>query len=368
MIPFVGLRAQYQTIKDEIDVAIRDVVSRADFILGAHLEEFERAFAPFLGVEHAIGVGSGGDALRLALMALEVGPGNDVIVPANSYIATALAVSSVGARPVLVDCDPSTYNIDVTRVEAALTPRTRAIIPVHFTGLAADMDPILEVASRHGIPVIEDAAQAHGARYKQRMCGAIGAMGCFSFYPSKNLGAYGDGGMVVTNDRELAERVASLRNYGQSEKYIHVRKGLNARLDSLQAAVLLVKLKHLAVWNAAREAHARAYRQLLVGVGDLVFQQCPAYARHIYHLFIVETGRRDALRKYLHDREIQTGIHYPIPIHLQAAYTDLGYREGDFPRAEQLAGRALSLPMFPELTPEQIHYVAAAIREFYAEG
>src|SRR5918995_691793 len=292
-IPFVDLATQHAAIQSEINAAIQHVLSQSNFILGSQVEEFEQAFATFVGSEHAVGVSSGLDALRLALMALDVGSGDEVILPANTYIATALAVSATGAHPVLVDCDPQTYNIEVNLIESVVTARTKAIIPVHLTGQAADMDPILEVAGRHGLHVIEDAAQSHGTLYKNRSCGAVGSVGCFSFYPSKNLGAYGDGGMVTTDDPALAARLRRLRNYGQTAKYRHTEKGLNARLDTLQAAILSVKLRHLPRWNKARAAHAERYKDLLVGVGDLVFQQEARYSTHVYHLFIVETERRD---------------------------------------------------------------------------
>jgi dTDP-4-amino-4,6-dideoxygalactose transaminase len=367
-VPFVDLAAQQASIQTEISAAIQRVLTECNFVLGAQVEEFERDFARFAGCEYAVGLSNGLDALRLALMATDVGPGDEVILPANTYIATALAVSAVGACPALVDCDPQTYNIDVNLIESAITPHTKAIIPVHLTGQSADMDPILEVADRHGLRVIEDAAQAHGTLYKGRSCGSMGTMGCFSFYPGKNLGAYGDGGMVTTNDPELAARVRRLRNYGQVAKYRHIEKGLNARLDTLQAAILSVKLRHLPQWNEARGTHANGYRDLLCGMGDLTFQREAPYSTHIYHLFILETERRDALREHLNAREIQTGIHYPIPIHLQRAYEDLGYKEGDFPEAERLAKRMLSLPMFPELRREQIEQVAGEIAGFFADG
>jgi dTDP-4-amino-4,6-dideoxygalactose transaminase len=367
-VPFVDLAAQQASIQTEIGAAIQRVLSECNFVLGPQVEEFEREFAKFVGCQHAVGVSSGLDALRLALIAMDIGPGDEVILPANTYIATALAVSAADARPVLVDCDPQTYNIDVNLIEPAVTPRTKAIIPVHLTGQAADMHPILEVAGRHDLRVIEDAAQAHGTLYKGRSCGTVGSVGCFSFYPSKNLGAYGDGGMVTTNDPELATRMSRLRNYGQTAKYRHTEKGLNARLDTLQAAILSVKLRHLPRWSKARAAHAKVYRELLGGVGDLVFQQEARYSTHVYHLFIVETEWRDALREHLDEHEIQTSIHYPIPIHLQRAYKDLAYGEGDFPKAERLAKRVLSLPMFPELRREQIERVAEETEKFFADG
>ncbi len=364
-IPFVDLILQHAAIRTEINSAIEQVLSKGNFILGSQVEEFEQAFARFIQVDHAIGVSSGLDALRLALMALDVGSGDEVILPANTYIATALAVSAVGARPVLVDCEPKTYNVDVNLVEPAITARTKAIIPVHLTGQSADMDPILEVANQHGLHVVEDAAQAHGTLYKHRTCGSMGIAGCFSFYPGKNLGAYGDGGMITTSDEALAERLRWLRNYGQQAKYLHVEKGLNARLDTLQAAVLSVKLRYLPQWNKARARHAEKYKEMLVGVGDLIFQRRVPYSTHIYHLFIVETKQRTALQKHLTSAGIGTGIHYPVPIHLQQAYADLGYSKGDFPEAEQLAEHMISLPMFPELHKDQIRQVALETIGFY---
>ena len=364
-IPFVDLATQHAMIQSEINDAIQQVLSQSNFILGSQVEEFEQAFATFVGSEHAVGVSSGLDALRLALMALDVGSGDEVILPANTYIATALAVSSTGARPVLVDCDPETYNVDVSLIESAITPRTRAIIPVHLTGQSADMEPIVEIADRHHLDIVEDAAQSHGTLYKGQPCGSIGTVGCFSFYPGKNLGACGDGGMATTDDAKLAVRLRRLRNYGQQAKYQHVEKGLNARLDTLQAAILTVKLRYLPQWNNARAVHAEKYKEMLTGVGDLVFQRRVPYSTHIYHLFIVETKQRAALQKHLNAARIDTGIHYPVPIHLQQAYADLGYGKGDFPEAEQLAERTLSLPMFPELRSDQIGRVAEEIKGFF---
>jgi dTDP-4-amino-4,6-dideoxygalactose transaminase len=364
-IPFVDLATQHAMIQSEINDAIQQVLSQSNFILGSQVEEFEQAFATFVGSEHAVGVSSGLDALRLALMALDVGSGDEVILPANTYIATALAVSSTGARPVLVDCDPETYNVDVSLIESAITPRTRAIIPVHLTGQSADMEPIVEIADRHHLDIVEDAAQSHGTLYKGQPCGSIGTVGCFSFYPGKNLGACGDGGMATTDDAKLAVRLRRLRNYGQQAKYQHVEKGLNARLDTLQAAILTVKLRYLPQWNNARAVHAEKYKEMLTGVGDLVFQRRLPYSTHIYHLFMVETEQRAALQKHLNAARIDTGIHYPVPIHLQQAYADLGYGKGDFPEAEQLAERTLSLPMFPELRSDQIGRVAEEVKGFF---
>ena len=364
-VPFFDAVAQQRSVMAETLAAIQDVLDEARFIVGPQVGEFERAFASLVGVGHAVGVSSGLDALRLALTALDVVPGDEVILPANTYIATALAVSAVGARPVLVDCDPRTYLIDCGQIGAAITARTKAIIPVHLTGQAADMDAVLDLARAHGLHVVEDAAQALGTTYRGRACGAMGALGCFSFYPSKNLGACGDAGMVTTGDGRLADRVRRLRNYGEEAKYHHVETGTNARLDTLQAAVLSVRLRQLAAWNEARNRHAERYRRLLTGVGDITFQDQAPGSNHVYHLFVVETGRRDELREHLDDAGVQTGVHYPVPIHLQRAYEDLGHKPGDFPNAERLAARMLSLPMFPELRPEQLAYVADQIRRFF---
>jgi dTDP-4-amino-4,6-dideoxygalactose transaminase len=346
-VPFVDLLAQYQTIELEINRAIEGVLSKCNFILGEHVNEFEQSFAQFVDVNYAIGVASGLDALRLSLMALDIGRGDEVILPANTYIATALAVSAVDAKPVLVDCDRRTYNMDVTLIERAINPSTKAIIPVHLTGQAADMDPILEIASKHCLHVIEDAAQAHGTLYKGQPCGSIGIMGCFSFYPGKNLGAYGDGGMITTKDAHLAERIRRLRNYGE------------------RTAVLNVKLRYLPRWNAARVKHAEHYRDLVRGTGDIVFQEQAAYSTHVYHLLVIETEHRDALQRHLLTANIQTGIHYPKPIHFQEAYTDLGYQKGDFPEAERLASRILSIPIFAELSDDHIEHVTAELKRFF---
>ena len=366
VVPFVDLRAQYRQIAGEVDAAIRGVLERCDFILGSAVSDLEARFAGFVEARHAVGMSNGLDALRLALLAAGVRAGDEVIVPANTFVATALAVSGVGAHPVLVDCDRRTFNLDVAQIEDAVTPRTRAIMPVHLAGQAADMDPILEIGRRRDLMVVEDAAQAQGTKYRGRRCGSLGLAAGFSFYPAKNLGAYGDAGMVTTSDERLAERLRRLGNYGQAAKYEHVEQGLNARLDTLQAAVLDVKLRHLEGWNAARARHAARYRALLAGVGDVVTPEEAGYSTHIYHLFMVETGRRDALRAHLAARGIETGIHYPTPIHLQAAYRELGHHAGDFPRTEALAERLLSLPMYPELADWQIERVAEETRAFFA--
>jgi dTDP-4-amino-4,6-dideoxygalactose transaminase len=360
-VEFVDLARQYERLKPEVDAAILRAVGRGDFILGEDLHAFEAEFASYLGVPHCIGVGDGTDALSLALKALDVGAGDEVIVPANTFIATALAASNVGARPVLVDCEPHFYNMDVAKVEAAITVRTKAIIPVHLYGQSADMDAILHLARRRGIPVVEDAAQAHGATYRGRRCGSMGDVGCFSFYPSKNLGAYGDGGAIVTHDRALAEKIRHLRNWGQKSKYVHTEKGCNSRLDTVQAAVLRVKLRHLDTWNERRRLAAARYGELLADT-ELSLPEVAPWGEPVWHLYVVRAPNRARLQLALDQANIGHGIHYPVPIHLQQAYSDLGYVRGDFPVAEALAERIVSLPMFPEISDEELKRVAQACR------
>lgn len=364
-IPFVDLVTQYQSIKSDVDDAMQRVLDDASFILGKTVDEFETQFAQFVGTKHCVGLSNGLEALRLALTVLEIGAGDEVIIPANTFIATALAVTAAGAKPVLVDCDATTFQIDPNLIKSAITPRTKAIMPVHLTGHPSDMDPILQIAQQYGLHVVEDAAQAQGTQYKQRECGSLAQIGCFSFYPGKNLGAFGDAGAVTTDDDRLAERIRRIRHYGQRVKYDHVEKGTNARLDTLQAAVLSVKLKHLRQWNQQRAEHATRYEELLSGVGDICTPICAPWATHIYHLYMIQTEERDALQKHLNANGVQTGIHYPIPIHLQVAYTDLGYKPGDFPVAERLAKRILSLPMYPELQDAQQDYVVEQIKAFF---
>jgi dTDP-4-amino-4,6-dideoxygalactose transaminase len=361
-VPFVDLKAQYQSIKSEIDVAVARVIESAWFVLGPEVESFERSFAEYIGARFCIGVNSGTAALQLALLAGGIGAGDEVIVPTNTFFATAETVSVVGATPVFVDANPVSYSIHVSKIEAAITPRTRAIIPVHLYGQAADLDPIIETAQRHRLLVIEDAAQAHGAEYKGRRVGALAPMGCFSFYPGKNLGAYGEGGAIVTNDSDLARRLRLLRDHGSPQKYVHDLIGYNFRMEAIQGAVLSVKLRHLDAWNDLRRAHATRYQQLLNDSGLILPRETP-YARHIYHVYVVQSDARDELQTKLSESGIQTVIHYPIPIHLQPAYASLGYRRGDFPEAERQCDRVLSLPMFPELTDEQQRAVARAIRD-----
>jgi dTDP-4-amino-4,6-dideoxygalactose transaminase len=365
-VPFVDLRAQYQPLAGELQRAITAVLQRGDFVLGREVGLFEEEFAAYCEAGYAVGVDSGTSALKLALRAFEVGPGDEVITSANTFIATVSAIADTGARPVLIDIDPQTYNIDITRIEEAITERTKAIIPVHLYGHPADMDPVLEIARQHGLVAIEDACQAHGARYKGRRVGSLGHAAAFSFYPAKNLGAYGDGGMVVTSDARMADSLRMLRNHGQREKYHHPLRGYNHRLDTIQAAVLRIKLKHLDGWNTARRQHAHRYDELL-GHSAVV---CPAeadYAESAYHLYVIRVEDRDGSRAYLQEKGIATGIHYPIPIHLQPACRDLGYEPGTFPLTEQYAEQILSLPMYAELAPGRIEYVAEAIRGFVSE-
>jgi len=366
-VPFVDLAVQYRDLAREMRPALDEVLGGGHFILGEAVARFEQEFAAYLGARHAVGVGTGLDALRLALAGMGIGPGDEVIVPANTFIATAFAVSAVGAYPVPVDCCEDTHQIDPTRISPAITPRTKAIIPVHLYGHPADMDRIRPIAEARGLAVIEDAAQAHGARLHGRACGTFGHAGCFSFYPAKNLGAYGDGGIVVTEDAALADRLRQLRNYGQRDKHEHVVVGGNSRLDSLQAAVLSVKLRHLEKWNARRAGHAARYAALLPADGLVLPATLPG-ATHVFHLYVLRTRAREALRTHLRQAGIQTGIHYPVPIHLQPAYADLGYGPGSFPVAERLAGEVLSLPMFPELTEDQLQRVSTAIRAFATEA
>lgn len=365
-VPFVDLQAQYTAIAGEVEQAVAETLREAEYILGRAVDEFEEAFAAYCGARYAVAVDSGTSALELVLRAFGIGAGDEVVTAANTFIATALAISYTGARPVLVDVDPRTATIDVAAIERAITPRTRAIIPVHLYGHPADMDPIMALARRHGLVVIEDACQAHGAGYRGRRVGALGHAAAFSFYPAKNLGACGDGGAVVTNDEQVAATLRLLRNYGQREKYHHVQQGFNRRLDTLQAAILRVKLRHLDTWNAARRQHARRYQALLGELGIETPVEAPG-AESVWHLYVIQAPRRDALRHYLAEQGIGTGIHYPVPIHLQPAYRNLGYRPGDFPVTERMAKRVLSLPMYAELSAEAITEVAAAIAAFLRE-
>jgi dTDP-4-amino-4,6-dideoxygalactose transaminase len=359
-VPFVDLQAQYRTIAPEINAAIQGVLDRSDYILGDEVRLFEEDFAKYIGTAHALSVGSGLDALEIALRAYGIGPGDEVITAANTFIATVLAIIAVGAKPVLAEMDPATYNIDPAAIEAAITSRTRALMPVHLYGQPADMEPIMAIAAKHNLLVIEDAAQAHGADYRGKRAGSWGHAAAFSFYPGKNLGAYGDGGLITTNDAAVAEKIRYLRNYGQKVKYEHVIAGTNSRLDTIQAAILRVKLRYLDRWNAARNQHAAAYSKALAD-GPFALPKIAPNRTHIFHLYVLQTENRAAVQQFLNERGIASGIHYPIPIHLQVACRDLGYRAGDFPLTEQAAGRILSLPMFPELTAPQCEFVADAV-------
>jgi dTDP-4-amino-4,6-dideoxygalactose transaminase len=361
MIPILDLKAQYRTIKSELDAAVIRVLENAQFILGPEVAAFEKEFAAYCGAAEAVGVNSGTSALHLALLAGGIGPGDEVITTPFTFIATAAAIVYTGARPVFVDIDPDSFNIDVTRIESAITPRTKAILPVHLFGQPADMDPILDIARRRGLLVIEDAAQSHGAEYKGRRVGGIGAMGCFSFYPGKNLGAAGEGGAVVTNDPAYAHQIRLLRDWGSERKYIHQMKAYNYRMEGMQGAILRVKLRHLEQWTEARRAHAARYGELLQDCGVRLPETMP-YARHVYHVYTVRSADREILRAALQEREIQTGIHYPVPIHLQPAYEDLGYERGAFPAAEQAAAEVLALPIYPEMSGAQLEEVASAVR------
>jgi dTDP-4-amino-4,6-dideoxygalactose transaminase len=360
MIPLLDLRTQYESIRSEIEPAVLGVLERCQYVLGPEVEAFEGEFAEYCGAKHGIGVNSGTSALHMALLAAGVGPGDEVVTTPFTFVATVAAILYSGARPVLADIDPVSLTLDPERFEAAITERTRAVIPVHIHGHPADMDPIVEIAARRGIVVIEDAAQAHGAAYHGRPAGSLGDIACFSFYPGKNLGACGEGGMVVTDDPDVARRVRMLRDWGQEKKYEHVMKGFNARLEGVQGAALRVKLRHLEAWTEARRERAALYDRLLAGAAVTTPAQLP-WARHVYHVYAVRHPDRAALQAALSEREIQSGIHYPQPVHLLAGYRDLGYSEGDFPVSERAAAETLSLPMYPELPLEWVEEVAAAV-------
>ena len=363
MIPFVDLKAQYRSIKGEVDAAILGVLESCEFTLGSEVVAFEKEFAAYCGAAYGMGVNTGTSALHLALLAAGVGPGDEVITVPFTFIATASAIDYTGATPVFVDIDPHTFTIDVSAIEAAITPRTKAILPVHLYGQPADMDPILEIARRHGLVVIEDACQAHGAEYKGRRVGSLGDLGCFSFYPGKNLGACGEGGMVVTDNPAYARTVRMLRDWGAEKKYHHVLKGFNFRLEGLQGAVLRVKLRHLETWTEARRAAAARYDALFAG-SAVAKPVASTGNRHVYHLYVIRTGQRQ--QEALLARDVQTGIHYPTPVHLLPAFASLGHHVGDFPHGERAAAEVLSLPMFPELTPAQTAAVANAVIELSA--
>jgi dTDP-4-amino-4,6-dideoxygalactose transaminase len=363
MIPFVDLKTQYQTIKDEINSAVIGVLESSQFVLGTSVAAFEEQFAAYCGAAHAMGVSTGTSALHLALLAAGIGPGDEVITTPFTFIATASAIDYTGAKPVFVDIDPVSLTIDPALIEAAITPRTKAILPVHLYGQPADMDPIIAIARKHHLLVIEDAAQAHGAEYHGRRVGGIGDMACFSFYPGKNLGAYGEGGAVTSNNPEFARRVRMLRDWGTERRYYHDLKGFNYRMEGIQGAVLGVKMRYIEDWTEARRQHAARYDALLPK-NKVLLPQAITCRRHVYHIYAVRHAQRDGLQSYLHDCGVATGIHYPIPVHLQRAFAELGYKAGDFPYAEQAANEVLSLPMFPELQKCQQDVVIAALQSW----
>jgi dTDP-4-amino-4,6-dideoxygalactose transaminase len=361
-IPFLDLGAQYATIRDEVLEALREVAESASYVLGPKVAEFEEAFAGYVGAKHCVGVNSGTSALHLALICAGVQPGDEVITVPMTFIATSWAISYVGARPVYVDVDPVTYTMDVRRVEERITRRTRVIMPVHLYGQPADLEPLLELGRRFGIPVVEDAAQAHGAKYQGRGAGTLGFCGCYSFYPGKNLGAYGEAGAVVTDDADIAARLRALRDHAQSRRYHHAELGFNYRMDAFQGAVLGVKLKHLEAWTEARRRRAERYRERLARL-PLKLPAEAAGRRHVWHLFVVLHPQRDRIRRELEARGIPTGLHYPVPVHLQDAYVHLEHREGDFPIAERVARDCLTLPLYPEMTDSQQDRVIRALEE-----
>ncbi|OJU49619.1 MAG: erythromycin biosynthesis sensory transduction protein eryC1 [Mesorhizobium sp. 61-13] len=363
MIPFLDLKAQYASIKEEVDAAALRVLASTQYVLGEEVAAFEKEFATYSQARHAIAVNTGTSALHLALLAAGIGPGDEVITVPFTFVASVSAVCYTGAKPVFVDIEPTTYTMDPAKLEAAITSRTKAIMPIHLYGQMADMTPIMEIAARHGIPVIEDACQAHGAEYHGKRAGSIGISGCFSFYPGKNLGACGEGGLVVTNDDATATKIRMLRDWGQEQRYHHTLKGFNYRMDGIQGAILRVKLRHLEKWTEARRTNARHYTTLLKNVEAVAAPTEAAGRRHVYHIYAVRLSDREALRQSLDAAGIATGLHYPIPVHLQKAHADLGHHKGDFPVSEQVASEVLSVPLYPELTSEQIATVVDAIAE-----
>lgn len=366
-IPFVDLKAQYAAIRGEIAVAIESVLDTCEFTLGSEVKKFEDEFAVFSGARIGVGVNTGTSALHLALLAANVSPGDEVITVPFTFVATVAAIRYTGATPVFVDIDPVTFTMDPNAIEAAITPRTKVILPVHLYGQAADMDPIVATARKHGLVVIEDACQAHAAEYNGRRVGSLGDMACFSFYPGKNLGAYGEGGMVVTDDDTFAERVRMLRDWGAKTKYHHVLKGYNYRLEGIQGAVLRVKLKHLERWTEARRSAAKRYDALLAEAGVRI-PVALTHNRHVYHIYAVRTRARQRVQRDLLVRGVQTGVHYPVPVHLMPAHADLAYAKGQFPSTEAAADEVLSLPMFPELRETQISEVADGLRALAGQG
>jgi len=364
-IPFVDLRKQYAPFKDEILSGISKVLDGMQLFLGENVQQLEKEFAQFCGAVHGIGVSDGTSALQIILRAMDIGPGDEVITVSHTFIATAEAIVLAGAKPVFVDIDPSTYLMDVSQIEAKITPRTKAILPVHLYGQTVDMDPLLEIASRHGLRVIEDACQAHGAEYKGRKAGTLGDAAGFSFYYSKNLGGYGEGGFISTNDADLAAKMRKVRDHGSGVRYHHDLIGVNGRLDEIQAVVLRAKLPHLASWNEKRREHARLYNELLKGTSAVIPTENSGNTP-VYHLYVIRTPKRDELQAFLKDQGVFTGIHYPIPVHLQKAMEFLGYKPGDLPVTEQAVTEILSLPMYAELSDDEISYTVRKINEFFS--
>lgn len=364
-VPFLDLKIQYQSLKDEIHAELARVMENTAFAGGSFVAAFENDFAKFCGSKYAIGVGNGTDALWLSLLAIGVGPGDEVITVPNTFIATAEAISYCGATPVFVDIEEGSYNMDPKLLEKAITKKTKAIIPVHIFGQPVDLDPILEIARARNIPVIEDACQAHGSEYKGKKAGTFGITGCFSFYPGKNLGAYGEAGAVITDNQQIADRIKMLRDHGQSQKYYHDGIGWNARMDGFQGAVLKVKLPHLPKWNDLRRSHAAAYTKGLEGVRGLITPQEQSYAKHIYHIYAVRVKEREKFMAALNEAGVSSGIHYPIPVHLQKAYESLGLKQGSFPVAEKCAAEFVSLPMFPELSTAQVAHVVETVKGYF---
>jgi dTDP-4-amino-4,6-dideoxygalactose transaminase len=361
-IPFVDLQSMHKDLEPEFLEVFSRVIQHSSFVLGPEVKQFERQFAAYVGTSHCVAVSNGTAALQLALVSLGVGQGHEVITVPHTFIATAEAITAAGARPVFVDIDPVSFTMDPTRLEAAITRSTRAIVPVHLYGQPADMDLILEIANRHRIPVVEDACQAHGAQYKGRRAGSLGAAGCFSFYPGKNLGACGEGGAVTTDDPELARRIEMWRDHGSAQKYVHQFPGLNMRMDGIQGGILSVKLKHLDRWNDQRRKAAALYAGALAG-SDITLPAEMPYGRHVYHLYVIQTDDRDSLRQRLQEAGVESGLHYPIPLHLQQAYASLGYERGSFPVTEKLTSRILSLPMYPGISADAVARVAAELME-----
>lgn len=361
-VPFLNLRLHHESMRAELRAAMEEVIDASAFAGGSYVERFEQEFAGFCGVSFASGVGSGTEAIWFALLALDVGPGDEVITVPGTFMATAEAITCCGARPVFVDIDEETYTMDAAQLEQAITPRTKAIVPVHLFGQVADMDAILEIARRHSLPVVEDACQAHGAEYQGKKAGSLGNVGCFSFYPGKNLGALGEAGAAVTNDAGLKEKIDALRNHGQERKYHHTVVGWNGRMDGLQASVLSIKLGKLEAGNDARRRHAQQYGELLSGLDEIVLPKTAPGRSHVFHIYAIRAPRRDELIAHLARKGISCGIHYPVPVHLQPAYQGLGFSRGAFPVAERCADEFISLPMFPELTAAQLEYVAQEIR------